>query len=92
MFQELSSWILSLVLWTQFVPVLLVNSSDQITSFLVNLEQVITGLRVTILRVLSSLTLSSTSLEKKLKVLIAFKAFRSPTHLVEELVQEWVLS
>jgi len=75
----LYSWILSQEPWTQSVLVLSVNSSDPTTSSSVKLVLVTTGPKVTTLKVLSSLTPFSTSLEKKLKVAIASKVSKSPT-------------
>merc|ERR1711937_154241 len=48
-----------------------------------------TGPRVTTLRVLSSLTPSSMSLERKLRAATASRDSRSPTPLVVEPAQEW---
>merc|ERR1712070_389590 len=71
--QEPSSWILSQEPWTPSEPDHSVNSSDQTTSSSDKLEPVTTGPRVTTPRELSSLTPSSMSSERKLKVAIAFK-------------------
>merc|ERR1712100_213271 len=77
--QEPSSWILSQVPWTPSEPDPSVSSSDQTTSFSDRPEPVITGLRVTTPRELSSSTPSSMSSERRLKVAIASKVSRSPT-------------
>ena len=53
MSQELSLWILNQVPWTLSELVHSVNSSDQITSFSDKPEPVITGLKVTIPKVLN---------------------------------------
>merc|ERR1719424_543595 len=81
--QEPSLWILSQEPWTQLEPDLSVNSSDQTTSSSDKPEPVTTGLRDITLRVLSLLTQSSMSSERKLRVAIAFKVSRLPTPLVE---------
>ena len=88
----LSSWILSQEPWTPSVQDLSVNSLDLTTSSSVKLVLVTTGLRVTTLKVLSSLTPFSTSLEKKPKAAIASKVSKSPTHSVVVLVPAWELS
>jgi hypothetical protein len=88
-FQELSLWILNQELWIQLELDHSVNFSDQTTSFSDKLEQVTTGLKVTTLKELNSSTQSLTSLEKKLRVAIAFKVSKSPTHSEEELDQVW---
>ena len=51
MFQELSLWILNLVLWTQLELDHSDNYSDQITLYSVNRERVITGPKVITLKV-----------------------------------------
>merc|ERR1712086_408446 len=81
--QEPSLWILSQEPWTPSEPDLSVNSSDQTTSSSDKPEPVTTGLRDITLRVLSLLTQSSMSSERKLRVAIAFKVSRLPTPLVE---------
>lgn len=55
------------------------NSLDQITSSSDNPEPETTGLRDITLKELNSLTQSSMSLERKLKVVIASKVSKSPT-------------
>merc|ERR1712070_468431 len=90
--QEPSLWILSQEPWT---PSELDHSdsfSDQTTSSSDKLVPVTTGPRVTTLRVLSSLTPSSMSSEKKLKVAIASKVSKLPTLSEEELDPVWELS
>merc|ERR1719453_2515827 len=77
--QEPSSWILNQELWTPSEPDLSVNSSDPTTSFSDKLVPVTTGPRVTTPKVLSSLTPSSMSSERRLKVAIASKVSRLPT-------------
>merc|ERR1711981_1386042 len=77
--QEPSSWILSQVPWTPSELDHSVNSSDQTTSFSDKLVPVTTGPRVTTLKVLSSLTPSSMSSERKPKVAIASKVSKLPT-------------
>merc|ERR1719424_2086213 len=66
--QEPSLWILSQEPWTQLEPDLSVNSSDQTTSSSDKPEPVTTGLRDITLRVLSLLTQSSMSSERKLRL------------------------
>ena len=88
-FQEPSSWISNQEPWIQSELDHSVNSSDQTTSFSDKLELVTTGLKVTTLKELNSLTQSSTSSEKKPKVAIASKVSKLPTHSEEELDQEW---
>ena len=78
-FQEPSSWISNQEPWIQSELDHSVNSSDQTTSFSDKLELVTTGLKVTTLKELNSLTQSSTSSEKKPKVAIASKVSKSPT-------------
>jgi hypothetical protein len=85
----LSSWILSQEPWTLSVQDLSVNYSDLTISFLAKLELVTTGQRVITLKALNSLTPFSTSLEKKLKAVIAFKVFKSLTLSVVEPVLVW---
>ena len=63
----------SLELWTLFVPVLMVKSSDQTTLSLVSLVQETTGPRVTTLRELNWLTLCLMLSGKKLKGVTAFR-------------------
>ena len=65
------------------------KSSDQITLFSDKLELEIIGPRVTILKALNLLIQYSTSLEKRLRVVIVYKDSRSPTHSEEVLAQEW---
>merc|ERR1711934_265950 len=77
--QEPSSWILSQEPWTQSEPDHSVNFSDQTTSFSDKPELVTTGPRVTTPRELNSLTPSSMSSERRLKVAIAFKVSKLPT-------------
>merc|ERR1711934_1189838 len=89
MCQEPSSWILSQEPWTPSEPDHSVNFSDQTTSFSDKPVPVTTGPRVTTLRVLSSSTPSSMSLERKLKVVIASKVSRSPTPSVVVLDPVW---
>merc|ERR1712139_736738 len=79
MSQELSSWILNQEPWTLSELDHSVNSSDQTTSFSDKLVPVTTGPRVTTLKVLSSLTPSSMSSERKPKVAIASKVSKLPT-------------
>ena len=87
--QELSLWISNQEPWIQLELDHSVNFSDQTTSFSDKLELVTTGLKVTTLKELNSLIPSSTSLEKKLKVAIASKVSKLPTHSEEELDQVW---
>ena len=89
MSQEPSSWILSPEPWTQSELDLSDNSSDLITSCSDSQEQETTGPRVTILKALNLLIQYSTSLEKRLRVVIVYKDSRSPTHSEEVLAQEW---
>merc|ERR1711998_171426 len=65
------------------------NFSDQTTLFSDKLVPVTTGPRVTIPRELSSLTPSLMSSERKLKVAIASKVSRLPTHSVVVLDLVW---
>merc|ERR1711977_556983 len=90
MSQEPSSWILSQEPWTPSELDHSVNSSDQTTSFSDKPVPVTTGPRVTTLKVLSSLTPSSMSSERKPKVAIASKVSRLPTpsEVVLDLVWE----
>merc|ERR1711981_733080 len=90
--QEPSLWISSQEPWTPSELDHSVNSSDPITSFSDKLELVTTGPKVITLKVLNSSTPSSTSSEKKLKVVIVSKVSRSPTPsvVVPDLV--WVPS
>ncbi len=88
-FQEPSSWISNQEPWIQSELDHSVNSSDQTTSFSDKLELVTTGLKVTTLKELNSLTQSSTSSEKKPKVAIASKVSKLPTHSEEELDLVW---
>ena len=76
--------------WIQLEPDLSVNFSDQTTSYLDKLVPVTTGLRVTTLKVLSLSTPSLMSLERNLKVAIAFKDFKlhTPSVVVPDLVWE----
>ena len=76
---ELSLWTWNQEPWTQSELDHSDNSSDQITSFLDNLELETTGLRDITLKELNSLIQSSMSLERKLKVVIASKVSKSPT-------------
>jgi hypothetical protein len=85
----LSSWILSQEQWTLSVQDLSVNYSDLTISFSAKLELVTTGQRVITLKALNLLTPFSTSLEKKLKAVIAFKVFKSLTLSVVEPVLVW---
>jgi hypothetical protein len=87
--QEQSLWTWNQVPWTPSELVHSVNSSDQTTSSSVNQEPVTTGLKVTIPRVLNLLIQFLTSLERKLKVAIAFKDSKLPTHSEEVLDQVW---
>merc|ERR1712147_536722 len=77
--QEPSSWISNQEPWTPLELAHSVNSSDQTTSFSDKLVPVTTGPRVTTPKVLSSLTPSSMSSERRLKVAIAFKVSKLPT-------------
>merc|ERR1711934_561421 len=77
--QEPSSWISDQEPWTPSELDHSVNSSDQTTSFSDKPELVTTGPRVTTPKVLSSLTPSSMSSERRLKVAIAFKVSKLPT-------------
>merc|ERR1712032_1754857 len=79
MSQEPSLWILSQVPWTPSEPDHSVSSSDQTTSSSVRPVPVTTGPRVTTSREPSSLTPSSMSSERRLRVAIAFRDSRSPT-------------
>ena len=76
---ELSLWTWNQEPWTQSELDHSDNSSDQITSFLDNLELETTGLRDITLKELNSLIQSSMSLERKLKVVIASKVSKSLT-------------
>merc|ERR1711959_319855 len=87
--QEPSLWILSQEPWTPSELDHSVNSSDQTTSFSDKLVPVTTGPRVTTPKVLSSLTQSSMSSERKPKVAIASKVSRSPTPSVVVLDPVW---
>merc|ERR1711934_926067 len=77
--QEPSSWILSQEPWTLSELDHSDNSSDQTTSSSDKLVPVTTGPRVTTPKVLSSLTPSSMSSERRLKVAIASKVSKLPT-------------
>jgi hypothetical protein len=90
--QEQFLWTSNQAPWTPLELDHSVNSSDQTTSFSVNLVQVTTGPRDIILRVLNSSTQFSTLSERKLKVAIASKVSKSPTHSVVVPVQVWELS
>ena len=68
-----------------------VNFSDQITSFSVKPEPVTTGLKVTILKELNSLTQFLMLSEKKLKDVIAYKDSKLPTLLEEVPDPVWEL-
>merc|ERR1712113_215174 len=87
--QEPSSWISNQEPWTPSELDHSVNSSDQTTSFSDKLVPVTTGPRVTTPKVLSSLTPSSMSSERRLKVAIAFKVSKSPTLSVVVLDPVW---
>merc|ERR1711934_1191561 len=87
--QEPSSWISNQEPWTPSELDHSVNSSDQTTSFSDKLVPVTTGPRVTTLKVLSSLTPSSMSSEKKLKDAIASKVSKLPTLSVVVLDLVW---
>merc|ERR1712086_633892 len=91
-FQEPSSWISNQEPWTLSELDHSDNSSDQTTSFSDKLVPVTTGLKVITPRVPNLSTPSSMSLEKKLKVAIAFKVSKLPTLSVEELDPVWELS
>ena len=86
---ELSLWTWNQEPWTQSELDHSDNSSDQITSFLDNLEPETTGLRDITLKELNSLIQSLMSLGRKLKAVIASKVSRSPTPLVVELDPVW---
>ena len=90
MSQELFLWILNQVPWIPSELDHSVNFSDQITSFSDKPEPVTTGLKVTILKELNSLTQFLMLSEKKLKVVIAYKDSKSPTpsEVVPDLVWE----
>merc|ERR1719183_1724752 len=90
--QEPSSWILSQEPWTPSELDHSDNSSDQTTSFSDKLVPVTTGPRVTTPKVPNLSTPSSMSLEKKLKVAIAFKVSKLPTPSVVVLDPVWELS
>merc|ERR550514_2651252 len=87
--QEPSSWISNQEPWTPSELDHSVNSSDQSTSFSDKLVPVTTGPRVTTPKVLSSLTPSSMSSERRLKVAIAFKVSKLPTPSVVVLDPVW---
>merc|ERR1712166_643474 len=91
-FQELSSWISNQVQWTPSEMDHSDNSSDQTTSSSDKLVPVTTGLKDITPKVPNSSTPSSMSLEKKLKVAIAFKVSKLLTPLEEELDPVWELS
>lgn len=76
---EPSLWTWNQEPWTQLELDHSVNFSDLITSFSVSQEPETTGLRDITLRELNLLTQFSMSLERKLKVVIAYKDSRSPT-------------
>merc|ERR1712119_72530 len=76
------SSIWSQVPWIPFDPDHSARSSDQITSFSVSPELVITGLKVTTPRVPSSLIVCSMLCERRPNLVIAFKVFNSLTLLV----------
>ena len=92
MYQELSSWISSQEPWTQLDLDHSDSCSDQTTSSSDKPVPVTTGLKVTTPRVPNLSTPSSMSLEKKLKVAIAFKVSKLLTPLEEELDPVWELS
>ena len=92
MSQEPSLWISSQVPWTPSVPVLSVNSSVQTILSSDNLVPVTTGPKVTILKVLNSLTPSLMLCVKKPKVAIASKVIKSPTPSVVVPDPAWELS
>ena len=76
---EPSSWTWNQEPWTPSELDHSDNFSDLITSFSDNQEPETTGLRDITPRELNSLIQFSMSLERKLKVVIAFKVSRSPT-------------
>ena len=78
--------------WTLLELVHSVNSSDPTTLSSVKPVLETTGLKVTILKELNSLTQFLMLPERKLKDVIAFKVSKSPTHSVVEQVQVWVPS
>ena len=77
--------------WTQLELDHSVNSSDLITLFSVKPEQVITGQKDIIPKELNLLIQFQMLLEKKLKVVTAFKVFKSPTLWEEEQDLVWEL-
>ena len=77
--------------WTQLELDHSVNSSDLIISFSDKPEPVITGLKDIILKELNLLIQFQMLLEKKLKVVIAFKVSKSPTLWEEEQDLVWEL-
>lgn len=92
MYQEPSWWTWNPEQWTPSELDHSDNSSDQTTLFSDRVEPVTTGPRVTTLRALNWSIQSSMSLERKLKVAIAYKVSKSPTPsvVVPDLV--WELS
>ena len=91
-FQEPSLWISNQEQWTLSELDHSDNSSDQTTSSSDKPVPVTTGLKVITPRVPNLSTPSSMSLEKKLKVAIAFKVSKLLTPLEEELDPVWELS
>merc|ERR1712113_755602 len=87
--QEPSSWILNQELWMPSEPDHSDSSSDQTTLSSDRPVQETTGPRVTTPRELSSLTPSSMSSERKLKVATAFRDSRSLTLSVVVLDPVW---
>ena len=77
--------------WTQLELDHSVNSSDLITSFSDKPEPVITGLKDIIPKELNLLIQFQMLLEKKLKVVTAFKVSKSPTLWEEEQDLVWEL-
>jgi len=86
---ELSSWILSLVLWTVSELDLMGRSSALTTLCLGSLVLVTTGPRVITLRVLSSLILFLMLSGRRLRTVTAFKVSKYATLLVVVLDQAW---
>ena len=88
---ELFLWTLNLEPWTPSEPDPSASSSDPTTSSSVRPEPETTGLKATTLRELNSSTLFSTSPERKLRDVTAFKDSKSPTLWEVEQDQEWEL-
>lgn len=88
---EPSSWTLSQAPWTPSEQDHSVNCLDPITSFLVRLVLVTTGLKDITLKEPNSSIQYLMSLERKLKAAIVCRDSRSPIHSVVVPVPEWEL-